>query len=96
MVLTSSDNGKVNIWDVDTGVKIADPLRHQDKLLWVGFDASGNKIYSVSSNGNIRTHESGLGLDLNYPDWFPKLARNLVSTKELNTDRENAKRINQR
>ncbi len=54
LIATGSDDATARIWDAGTGELVSPPLKHSDRVTFVGFRENGNQLVTVSADAVIR------------------------------------------
>ena len=54
LIATGSDDKTARVWDAETGESVSPPLKHTDRVIFVGFREGGNQLVTVSADAVIR------------------------------------------
>jgi eukaryotic-like serine/threonine-protein kinase len=54
LIATGSDDTTARVWDAETGEAVSPPLKHTDRVIFVGFREGGNQLVTVSADAVIR------------------------------------------
>jgi WD40 repeat protein len=54
LIATGSDDTTARVWDAETGEAVSPPLKHADRVIFVGFREGGNQLVTVSADAVIR------------------------------------------
>ena len=66
-ILTASDDGTARVWDADSGKPVGEPMRHEDGVFVVSFDADGQRIFTAARNGIARVWDAQSGEPVGEP-----------------------------
>ncbi len=66
-VLTAGDDGKVHLWDADSGEESVPPLTHAGPVVHAVFSGDGRRVATASRDGTARVWDAATGQPLTPP-----------------------------
>jgi dipeptidyl aminopeptidase/acylaminoacyl peptidase len=79
-LLTASFDGSAQLWDVETGLKLADPIRHENHVAAIHLSADGRWAMTASNDGTAKVWELP-SASLPVTAWFPALLESVAGLR---------------
>lgn len=79
-IITASYDGTAQLWDMATGLKLADPFRHDSQVVSAVFSANGRRIITASTDSTAKIWELP-PVALPVPSWFPAFVESVAGLR---------------